>query len=66
MEASGYKMDILFKRYEELLNRLVLEGKTLQEIANAFQMSKNTLVTRLKEKYQMNFKEYKEYVKSKN
>ena len=22
MEASGYKMDILFKRYEELLNRL--------------------------------------------
>ena len=22
MEVSGYKMDILFKRYEELLNRL--------------------------------------------
>lgn len=51
---------------EELLNKLILEGKTLQEVASIFQMSKNTLVTRLKEKYQMNFKEYREYVKSKN
>ena len=51
---------------EELLNRLILEGRTLQEVASVFQMSKNTLVTRLKEKYQMNFKEYREYVKSKN
>ena len=51
---------------EELLNKLILEGKTLQEIASAFQMSKNTLVTRIKEKYQMNFKEYRKYVKSKN
>ena len=51
---------------EELLNKLILDGKTLQEVANNFQISKNTLVTRLKEKYKMNFKEYREYVKSKN
>lgn len=51
---------------ENLLNQLILEGKTLAEVAEVFNMSKNSLVTRLKEKYKMNFKEYRSYVKSKN
>jgi group I intron endonuclease len=51
---------------EKLLNKEILLGKTLKEIAAIFNMSANTLVARLKEKYNMNFKEYREYVKSKN
>ena len=51
---------------EKILNKEILSGKTLKEIAAIFNMSANTLVTRLKEKYNMNFKEYREYVKSKN
>ena len=48
---------------EKLLNSLILDGKTLEEISKIFKISKNSLVARLKEKYNMNFKEYREYVK---
>ena len=51
---------------EERLKEEILSGKKLDEIAPIFNMSKNTLVTRLKEVYNMNFKEYRNYVKSKN
>lgn len=51
---------------EELLKREILSGKTLEETAAVFNMAKNTLVARLKEMYNMNFKEYRNYVKSKN
>ena len=41
-------------------------NSTCEQTALHFHMSKPTLIKRIKEKYQMNFKEYKEYVKSKN
>ena len=64
LRSSAVKRAIITD--ENLLNQLILEGKTLAEIATFFQMSKNSLVARLKETYQMNFKEYRNYVKSKN
>lgn len=59
---------IIFKTIqdEERLKEEILSGKKLDEIAHIFNMSENTLVARLKEMYNMNFKEYRNYVKSKN
>ena len=57
----NYKM-IDFNLLEEMLK----ENKTLQEISQNFNVSKPTIIKKIKNKYNMNTKELRKYVKSKN
>jgi len=55
---------INYQELEEYLQNN--QNSTCEQTALIFNMSKPTLIKRIKEKYQMTFKEYKNYVKSKN